>query len=269
MSTTVADSQVLKGSEKTWGIWERLVPSLIDDRDEAGKRMMEIHMRRYRTAQKHVAGKRVLDVASGTGYGSRMLKDAGATIVTGIDLSADAVQFAKVNYQCDGIDYLIGNAEEFTVDEPYDVVTSFETIEHLPHPTEFLARVRESLKPGGTFLMSVPIGETRHIDGFHLHVFGRADVYKLLAEAGFQVEAFRFDDWTVSLKEILTWPKIYPESRVPIRELLFTWRGRRVLQDLILRRSIQLPMLMLKTTRAEDIPCATMDESSLASLDAD
>jgi len=69
------------------------------------------------------------------------------------------------------------------------------------------------------------------------------------------------------LKEIRTWPKIYPESQVPLKELLFTWRGRRVLRDLIFKRSICLPMLMLQTVRTDEAPCPQVDESTLNALD--
>jgi len=139
--------------------------------------------------------------------GSRRLKIRNAGSKT--DLSGyaacfgHAVEFAKSPYECDGIEFLVGNAEEFSFDEPFDVVTSFETIEHLPNPKIFLALVYQHLKPNGLLLLSVPIGETRHIDGYHLHVFERNDIYHLLADAGFQVKAFRFDDWKITSKELI------------------------------------------------------------------
>ncbi len=258
--------RILKGTHKTWGIWERLVPNLISDADPAGQRMMDIHLARYRTAESYVAQKRVLDIASGTGYGSRMLMDAGALSVTGVDLSQEAVTYAQENYQCDGLTFQTGNAEEFTTTEPFDVVTSFETIEHLPNPRVFLRRIRECLAPGGTLLISAPIGETRHIDGFHLHVFQQQDVFRMLAESGFLAMATRFDDWQVSMEEIMTWPKIYPDARLPFGTLLFTWRGRRVLRDLVFRRQIRMPMLLIAATRADNLPCEEMQQSRLDEL---
>ncbi len=266
MPKSIHPDQVLRGSHKTWGIWERLVPSLIADNDTAGQRMKDIHVRRYRTAEQFVAQKRVLDIACGTGYGSRMLKDAGAVSVTGVDLSSEAVAYATATYQCDGVSYHEGNAEEFTSTRQFDVVTSFETLEHLPNPEVFLGRMRDCLAPGGTLLISVPIGETRHIDGFHLHVFEREDIYRILAEAGFLVHSSRFDDWQVSMKEMRAWPKIYPDARLPFGTLLLTWRGRRVLRDLIFRRRIRLPMLLISATRAAEFPCEERQQSQIGDL---
>src|SRR5208337_4385431 len=44
------------------------------------------HLERYRWAAKFVAGKRVLDVACGTGYGTALLANAGAAQVDGFDI---------------------------------------------------------------------------------------------------------------------------------------------------------------------------------------
>ncbi|MFK7821848.1 MAG: class I SAM-dependent methyltransferase [Planctomycetaceae bacterium] len=255
----------LKGSKETWGIWERMVPSMVLEPDAAGKRMLDIHLRRYNIAATFVAGNKVLDIASGTGYGSRMLRDAGAESVLGVDLSSEAVEFAQKEYGTDGIEYRQGNAEEFSSDERFDVVATFETIEHLKDPVGYLKVLHKHLVDGGRLLLSAPIGETRHIDSYHLHVFEREDIYRLVSEAGFKIEAFRFDDWKVTTREVLSWSKIYPESKVPMRELLFTWRGRTVLKDLVFRQGIRLPMLMVSAVKS-DSPCETPSEAQLQPL---
>ena len=60
----------VRGNQEVWGLWERLVPDQISDDDTAGKRLRALHLQRYVTAQSYVAGKRVLDLACGTGYGT-------------------------------------------------------------------------------------------------------------------------------------------------------------------------------------------------------
>jgi 2-polyprenyl-3-methyl-5-hydroxy-6-metoxy-1,4-benzoquinol methylase len=47
----------------------------------------------------------------------------------------------------------------------FDVVVSFETIEHLREPNEFLVEVHRVLKPGGLFLCSSPNAAMAPIDG--------------------------------------------------------------------------------------------------------
>jgi SAM-dependent methyltransferase len=115
------------------------------------------HMFRYEYACGFVAGKIVLDVASGSGYGSRMLLDAGAKSVTGVDIDAEAVQYASENYAAPGVSYAVGSAESLSLpDASFDVVVSFETIEHLKHPDLLVDEVRRVLKPGGIFICSTP-----------------------------------------------------------------------------------------------------------------
>jgi SAM-dependent methyltransferase len=115
------------------------------------------HLFRYEYASGFVADMVVLDIACGSGYGSRMLLDAGAKSVTGVDIAADAVQYASEHFGAPGVSYLVGSAESLSLpDSSFDVVVSFETIEHLKHPDLFVDEVRRVLRPGGKFICSTP-----------------------------------------------------------------------------------------------------------------
>jgi SAM-dependent methyltransferase len=116
------------------------------------------HVARYEYAQKFVEGRDVIDVACGTGYGSKALADAGAKTVVGLDISPDAIRFAESHYRADNVRFAVGDAQrmEDVADASADVVVSFETIEHVPDADAFLAEVRRVLKPGGTFIVSTP-----------------------------------------------------------------------------------------------------------------
>jgi 2-polyprenyl-3-methyl-5-hydroxy-6-metoxy-1,4-benzoquinol methylase len=246
MTQTVSPAvPAIKGSLPTWGIWERMVPEMVKEGDECTQRMLDIHLRRYQTASRYVQGKRVLDIASGAGFGSKMLKDAGAASVVGVDIAPTSIRYAQEHYQVPGVQFVQADAEVFEGDDLFDVIVSFETIEHVPHPDRFLAQIRKNLRPDGHFLLSVPLGETRHIDPYHLHVFDQADVFKRFEAAGFAIDAYRCDDWNIQLADLEIWKQLYPESRVSVRELLFTWRGRRVLWDLIKQRCISMPQLVV------------------------
>ena len=67
---------------------ERMVP------EEAHPRIFWEHIERYRFAREFVAGKRVLDVACGEGYGAAALSRAGAVSVIGVDISAETCAHA-------------------------------------------------------------------------------------------------------------------------------------------------------------------------------
>jgi ubiquinone/menaquinone biosynthesis C-methylase UbiE len=113
---------------------------------------------RYRYAAQLVTGKRVADIACGTGYGTQLLAKSGARSVHGMDLSEEAVKFCVENNITANVTYSVANAQDLTAiaDGEFDLVVSFETIEHLPDVEAYLDEMVRILRPGGTFLVSTP-----------------------------------------------------------------------------------------------------------------
>jgi ubiquinone/menaquinone biosynthesis C-methylase UbiE len=127
---------------------ERMIP------ESAGTGTFWEHIYRYAFACRHVAGKLVLDIACGEGYGSAALQRAGAAKVIGVDISESTCMHACKKYR---IDARVGGAELIPLpDNCVDVVVSFETIEHVADPGAFLDECRRVLKPGGMIIISTP-----------------------------------------------------------------------------------------------------------------
>ena len=116
-----------------------------------------IHMTRYLNAFPFIAGKHVLDVACGEGYGSALMKRWGARSVTGVDISSDAIRKAKELFSDDDLVFIEHNAERLPFDDvSFDMAVSLETIEHLDNPEAFLSELRRVVKAGGTIIVSCP-----------------------------------------------------------------------------------------------------------------
>jgi len=117
----------------------------------------EFHLDRYKFAAKHCAGKRVLDGACGTGYGAEVLGRSAREVI-GIDCDADAVQYASAHYGSESISFVKSYVELTPFgDASFDIVTSFETVEHTLCPAAHLREIVRLLKPQvGSAIISVP-----------------------------------------------------------------------------------------------------------------
>ncbi len=100
-----------------------------------------------------------MDIACGTGYGSASLARHAKSVV-GVDLSSDSITYARTHYASDNVTFMQADATDSGVFRPatFDVVCSFETIEHLDEGqrAEFLTNLRKWLRPNGVLLMSTP-----------------------------------------------------------------------------------------------------------------
>ncbi len=162
---------------------ERFVPGI------AGEIAHE-HWHRYAFARRYVAGKRVLDVACGEGYGSALLAGVAST-VTGIDIDAGAVAHARATYAAlSNVRFEEGSAASLPLaDGSVDAVVSFETIEHLPRADQprMMEEIARVLAADGVLVMSAPnpveySAARNYSNPFHLHEPDRAELAALLGQ---------------------------------------------------------------------------------------
>lgn len=161
---------------------EVLVPN------ETPYKSFQEHINRYVFASSFIKDKVVLDVACGTGYGSSYLIRKGAKMVIGGDLSEDCLEYAKRHYIKKGLIFLKLDAIELPFPRKYfDVVVSFETIEHLTNYKKFLSECKRVLKKGGLFICSTPNKQifSPHSNvsiPVHTHEFYISEFYNLVKE---------------------------------------------------------------------------------------
>lgn len=115
------------------------------------------HVARYEFGSRYVKGKFVLDIACGTGYGSDLLCRSGAKRVIGVDISSETIDFACTNYKPDGLEFKVGDILDIHLSQNYfDVITCFETIEHVNDQERAFRELRKVLKPEGLLIISSP-----------------------------------------------------------------------------------------------------------------
>lgn len=129
---------------------ERLVPEL-----EYGTVQYFDHVRRYLLAQQYVGGRRVLEIACGTGYGGEILRQGSAQQVIGIDLSLDALRYTMSQWPYSQV--IQGDAGCLPLPSAsLDAIVSFETLEHLSEPGTFLSEAKRLLRTDGLLILSTP-----------------------------------------------------------------------------------------------------------------
>ncbi|MGW8247531.1 MAG: class I SAM-dependent methyltransferase [Acidiferrobacterales bacterium] len=112
----------------------------------------------HRLAIRHLrAGMRILEIGSGTGYFLEQARQAGLR-ATGIELNQHAAMTARER----GLDVVCNSLsqEASRKQGTYDAVCSFQVLEHVLSPGEFIENSVNLLKPGGILIYGVPNDES-------------------------------------------------------------------------------------------------------------
>lgn len=162
-------------------------------------RIMQPHVARYQfTTETIKQADVVMDIACGTGYGVSILKSGGYEKIYGVDLDHSAVKYAANHYlKAGGITFIQANGSKLPFgDHSFDLITCFETFEHLLDSRSFLDELYRVLKPSGKLIISVPNAplwapfsappnlsvEDIRLGLGHKHDFTAGQFYELLSE---------------------------------------------------------------------------------------
>jgi SAM-dependent methyltransferase len=198
---------------------ERVIPGEVNDD------LWAEHIARYAFAARLADGARVLDIGCGTGYGTAELAQP-AKSATGIDVSDEAIAYARVHYPLANLTFLTASATKLPFPPAsFDLITAFEVIEHLENRHDLLIEARRLLHPSGIFLVSTPnklyYAESRAKQGpnpFHVHEFEFTEFRDELAAV--------FPDVKILLQNRLESQAFYPHAIfAPVDAKLDTARG--------------------------------------------
>jgi ubiquinone/menaquinone biosynthesis C-methylase UbiE len=116
------------------------------------------HVHRYNEVLPSISTEDVvLDLACGTGFGTDILAQKTRGVVTGGDISPEAISECSATWKRENIRFAVldGTALSYT-DGYFDKIVSFETIEHTTQYKEMIREFFRVLKPGGTAFISTP-----------------------------------------------------------------------------------------------------------------
>jgi 2-polyprenyl-3-methyl-5-hydroxy-6-metoxy-1,4-benzoquinol methylase len=147
------------------------------------------HLVVYEWIRARVGGLKVIDMASGEGYGADVLARRAAR-VTGVDANPEAHEHARLKYSRPGIRFVRDLVQTYA--QPCDAVVFLQTIEHVHDPGAVLRHFRGMLRPGGIAYVSTPNvltlappGAERSDNPWHVREY-RAEDFRALCEDSFE-----------------------------------------------------------------------------------
>ena len=140
-----------------------------------------------------VSGKQVLDLASGVGWGSFLMSSAGASVI-GIDVSQEAIDFSREYYSHSKVRFEKRDSSTLNeLDMVFDIITCFETIEHVHNPYIFLQELRSVSHHNTRLFLSTPNSilfgsdKVKPSNPYHLKEYNREEIVSLAQSSGWEV----------------------------------------------------------------------------------
>jgi GT2 family glycosyltransferase/SAM-dependent methyltransferase/glycosyltransferase involved in cell wall biosynthesis len=149
--------------------------------------MVYEHYHRYLFAAALAPGRRVLDLATGEGYGAAVLATQADEVVA-VDIDGAVVEHARASYRLANLSFQQADIRDLSelADGSFDLVTCFEALEHLTEHDRLLAEVLRVLSPEGALLVSTPDRlvypiESGHHNSFVAHEVTQDELVALLS----------------------------------------------------------------------------------------
>lgn len=137
---------------------------------------------RYKFVINFVEGKKVIDLGCGARRGPWLLSEKAERVI-GADISREAIFYAKKKWPRMNLAYTVFNATEVPFsDNVFDVVISFEVIEHIADYISYIKEVQRIVKPDGICILSTPNKYFGHQSNpEHIKEFSREELESLLS----------------------------------------------------------------------------------------
>jgi SAM-dependent methyltransferase len=144
------------------------------------------HLAVYEWIAERCAGRDVVDMACGEGYGVEVLARR-ARRVTGVDATPEAIEHARLKYTGPGVRFVRDLVESYA--EPCDAVVFLQTIEHVKEPEKVLAHFK-AMAPVAyvstpNVLTLAPEGAEKSDNPWHLREY-RAQEFRALCESVYE-----------------------------------------------------------------------------------
>jgi len=202
---------------------ERVYPDEMDSSREIQRIIKEVFLRRYRLARdwlrEHFGNRkiRIIDIASGSGFGSAILSELGETL--GVDIDPESIEYANKHYRNGQLRFLIGDADDPAFLDSlgrFDAVVSSGTIEHVADPIAFLGWIKRCLNPGGASVLVFPSTFTMDWAApHHKRDIKPQQANSMFSSCGFEIKRQYIEGNRLRIRELKKESRANPELPVP------------------------------------------------------
>jgi len=131
-----------------------------------------------------------LEVGCGTGFVlSSIAANFPQASISGSELSAHGLSYASMRLQRGSL--LQMDATNIPFYDEFDLIGSFDVLEHVPDDVSALANFHRALAPGGGLILTVPQHDWLWSDtdtmAHHVRRYSRQDIVQKLCQAGFEI----------------------------------------------------------------------------------
>lgn len=145
-------------------------------------------------------GKRVLDVACGTGVLIPYYLSRNTLSVTGIDISPEMIRIAEKNFPQENVRFVCRDVETYTAEERFDCVMVYNAFPHFPDPDRLIAKLCTLGKPGGTVTVAHGMSREKinrhHSNAMHVskELMSEKELSDIFRSCGLEVKSVISDE---------------------------------------------------------------------------
>ena len=153
----------------------------------------------------------VLDIGAGNGMFLNFMKEKGFKVF-GIEPSTEAAKFAKETFQVSMANLKLEEIDIIKHSELYDIVTLFNTFEHMSNPDQAIVKIRNMLKDNSILVLELPNiftiqsflshGLWHHFELCHNWFFNKKTITQFLKKHNFEVLYIHYIPKIINLSKI-------------------------------------------------------------------
>ena len=189
-------------------------------------------LKAYYLSQEYISGN-VLEVGCGEGRGVELIAPI-ADSFTGIDKISQVIENLKSKYSDGDFRQIVIPPFSGLADELYDVVISFQVIEHIKRDSEYLKEIHRVLKPGGKALITTPNKKmSLSRNPWHIREYTADELTNLARKAFLKVEMLGitgnekvmryYEENKQSVNKMMKWDVFNLQYRLPAFMLKFPY----------------------------------------------